>query len=355
MILAFDNGVPQDNFEFLLDNTLTLLRDDSDRRPFYYPERKGSLLEEDVFEKMNEAARGTPFYGEIEHISGHKFPDIIARRYYGVEVKTTKYDHWTSTGNSILETTRVEDVERIYLLFGKLAQPANFRYKKYEECLYDVAVTHSPRYLIDMDTPHGETIFDKLGVSYDELRKMENPIKPIIQYYREIANQHGGDLWWLDSGEAEPPSSSVIISMWENIDRGTRQVLQNQIMALFPEVFGTSTRKYAKVAAWLASKHGIVSSSLRDRFSAGGKVDVMVNGVLYRIPRIFGHLDENAIAIARHVVNFDIEDLERSWEFVTIREERRLETWINLVHQFSRDTLADTGLDVRDLIEYHLN
>jgi len=355
MILAFDNGAPQDNFEGLLDDTLNLLRVDSDQRPFYYPERTGALLERDVFDNMNEASHGTPFYGEIAHISGYKFPDIVARRYYGVEVKTTKQDHWRSTGNSVLETTRVEEVERIYLLFGKLTQPASFRYKKYEECLYDVAVTHSPRYLINMDTAYGDTIFDKIGLPYNELRKMDSPIKPIIQYYREIANRHGGDLWWLDSGEPDPPASSLIISMWENIDRDTRHVLQNQIMALFPEIFGKSSRKYAKVAAWLASKHGIVSSSLRDRFSAGGKVDVIVNGTLYRVPRIFGHLDENAIAIARHVVSFDIEDLERSWDVVSVCDERRLETWIELAHHYSCDTLADTGLDVRDLIEYHLS
>jgi hypothetical protein len=49
-----------------------------------------------------------------------------------------------------LETTRVEDVDRIYMMFGKLNKPVEVRFRPYECCLYEVAVTHSPRYLIDM-------------------------------------------------------------------------------------------------------------------------------------------------------------------------------------------------------------
>ena len=56
-------------------------------------------------------------------------------------------------------------IERIYMTFGKLGgNPIEFLSKPYEQCLYGIAVTHMPRYLIDMRLNQGETIFDKMGV-----------------------------------------------------------------------------------------------------------------------------------------------------------------------------------------------
>lgn len=134
----------------------------------------------------------TNFNKKIQLIRGHRFPDIVAehiveKRFFGVEVKITKDNKWTSTGNSVLESTRVEKVERIYLYFGKLAAPPQFKFRKYEECLYEIAVTHSPRYLIDMNLKEGKTIFDKMGIAYDDLRKSPNPISFIVNHYRKSA------------------------------------------------------------------------------------------------------------------------------------------------------------------------
>lgn len=39
---------------------------------------------------MAQTAKGTPFEDSIELIPGQRFPDIIAKKYYGVEVKTSK-------------------------------------------------------------------------------------------------------------------------------------------------------------------------------------------------------------------------------------------------------------------------
>ena len=71
-----------------------------------------------VFEKMSEAAKGTYFEGTIRQTNTHAFPDIIANKYFGVEVKMTQQNQWSSTGNSILESLREKDVERIYIFFG---------------------------------------------------------------------------------------------------------------------------------------------------------------------------------------------------------------------------------------------
>src|SRR5690554_5148707 len=144
----------------------------------------GRNLEPYVRDVMTDLAVGTPFEDSIELIGGQKFPDIIAKKYYGVEIKTTTKNHWRTTGNSIMESTRIEDVERIYMLFGKLGAPIKFKSRIYQECLAEVVVTHSPRYLIDMNLEEGNTIFDKINTPYDILRRSESPAKPIINYYR---------------------------------------------------------------------------------------------------------------------------------------------------------------------------
>src|SRR5699024_11116667 len=117
----------------------------------YYRSRGGVLLEKDVFDMFVELSIGTVFEDSFVMVSGQRFPDIVAMGYFGVEVKTTKSDNWISTGSSIIESTRVDGVEKIYLLFGKLSRNVEFRSRPYEDCLSDIVVTHSPRYKIDME------------------------------------------------------------------------------------------------------------------------------------------------------------------------------------------------------------
>ena len=182
MIISINPEPEVDEFKLLMERVDHFLNVDARNRPSYYAKRAGSLLEDDVVDALSECAKNTVFQNTIEKVSGQKFPDIVAAKYYGVEVKSTKDNHWTSTGSSILETTRVSDVKRIYMTFGKLGgNPIEFLSRPYEECLSGIAVTHMPRYLIDMRLKAGETIFEKMGISYEALRKMDNPISPVAK------------------------------------------------------------------------------------------------------------------------------------------------------------------------------
>jgi hypothetical protein len=144
MIISVNPSPTLDEFVILMQKTDAFLNEDALRRPSYYVTRVGTPLEDDVKIALEECAKGTPFENTIEKISGQKFPDIVASKYYGVEVKSTKENHWTSTGSSILETTRVEDVQRIFLTFGKLGgKPIQFLSRPYEKCLSGIAVTHN--------------------------------------------------------------------------------------------------------------------------------------------------------------------------------------------------------------------
>lgn len=138
-------------FEELLAKVIDFMNREALTFPERYTGLLGSKLEDKVVEVLQQCAVGTCFEDQIVKYSGQRFPDIVIGGYYGVEVKTTKANHWKSTGSSVAEGTRVEDVERVYLLFGKMCEPVCFVCKPYEECLSEVVVTHSPRYLVDMN------------------------------------------------------------------------------------------------------------------------------------------------------------------------------------------------------------
>ena len=350
MIVSLKSNEKIDEFEKLLLRSVSRLQSQAAENVDYYLSRKGNKLEEDVFDIVKENAKGTIFDGKIRLISGQKFPDIVAyiaeQQGYGLEVKTTSQNHWKTTGSSIFESTRVEGIERIYLLFGKLFKPIEFRYRKYEECLYDVAITHSPRYLVDMDTPSKSTIFDKINITYDDLRQLNNPFAPIKQYLRTQIKE-GEDVWWVD--REEETIGNINVRLWGNIEQSEKIILRNQAMALFPQMFGNNTKKYSKVATWLAARHGIVSPSLRDTFTAGGQVILTVGGIKYEnIPKIFQHLQSHAHEITSFIKECSTEDLLFYWESKI--SENSLDQWIELVASHAQESLRNSNLDVITLL-----
>ena len=202
LIISENRKPTLDEFRELMSKTDAMLNAEAKDREAYYKGRNGTQLEEDVYDALIRCAVHTPFEGTIRLVSGASFPDIVANRFYGVEVKSTSKNQWKSIGSSILESTRVESVERIFLTFGKLGSPVAFLSRPYEECLSGISVTHYPRYQIDMELGAGETIFDKIGISYDTLRKMENPVEPVSQYYKKRLKQ-GESLWWASDSNIE--------------------------------------------------------------------------------------------------------------------------------------------------------
>ena len=188
MIISENRQPSLEEFQHLMATTDDLLNREAVGREKYYSKRNGTDLEKDVYDALERCAINTPFEGTIQLVSGASFPDIVANKYYGVEVKSTIKNQWKSIGSSILESTRNQNVERIYLTFGKLGLPVQFKSRPYEECLSGISVTHYPRYKIDMELKHGETIFDKMGIPYDTLRKLDNPVAPVSQYYKSQLN-----------------------------------------------------------------------------------------------------------------------------------------------------------------------
>lgn len=329
MIVAENPKPDLSQFQRLMQQTDILLNADAAKRQDYYTKRGGKLLEKDVCDAISECAIGTPFQGTVQLVSGASFPDIVANKYYGVEVKSTEKDHWTSTGSSILESTRNQDVERIYLTFGKLGKPVQFLSRPYEACLSGIAVTHYPRYLIDMRLSAGDTIFDKMGISYDELRLLDNPVEPVAKYYRSKLKP-GESLWWA-AGDTEaivPPT----VKLWTALGHNEKEELVIQGYALFPELFNArNPKKYNRFALWLATQKGVVNTNIRDSFSAGGQVLLpTAGGVELKMPAVFGRVAKYHSLIEEMLLTAPDETLKENWQVCKLFE-NRVKQWCELV------------------------
>lgn len=329
MIISVNPNPMLAEFKALMAKTDRILNEDARIRPNYYASRGGNPLEDDVKNALDESSKGTVFAGTIEKVSGQRFPDIVAAKYYGVEVKSTKNNHWTSTGSSILETTRITGVERIYMTFGKLGgRPIEFLSKPYEECLYGIAVTHMPRYLINMQLKPEETIFEKMGVSYDELRQMENPIAPVARYYKSQLGP-GESLWWTgdNSDSIAPPT----VKLWSSLSPERKEELTIQGYVLFPEVLTHgSTKKYNRYALWMVTQKGVVNTNIRDSFSAGGRVFMRTaTGLEVLMPAAFGRIKRYHELIKGLLKEIDEATLEEYWEQPI--EENRLRQWCRMI------------------------
>lgn len=328
MIISENRKPPLDEFRLLMKNTDALLNSDASTKEKYYSTRNGLQLETDVFDALCESAKNTSFENTIQLVSGASFPDIVANRFYGVEVKSTNKNHWKSIGSSILESTRDQNVERIFLTFGKLGSPVKFMSRPYEECLSGISVTHYPRYQIDMELGAGETIFDKMGIPYDELRKMENPVAPVSKYYKSKLKD-GESLWWASDGDIEENVVPVTVRLWSSLTAEQKSYYTAKGYALFLEIFAHSnSKKYQRYALWLATNCGIVNTNIRDQFSAGGQFDVITgDGVFEKMPAV---VEKNIDLIIQTILETPETTLMEYWDVSEI-EPNRIDQWCKIV------------------------
>ena len=225
-----------------------------------------------------------------------------------------------------------------------MIKPVEFKCRLYDECLSDVVVTHSPRYQIDMNLDSGKTIFDKLGIPYNNLRKTSNPIKPIVDYYRQFLKP-GEEVWWLD--QEESVSKDMIIKLWNNLDIETRRQYMIKSMILFPEIFSNRTDKFNKLAIWLVNFESIVCPNVRDVFTAGGQSVITWNKKNYsNIPKIVIKLTDSLDQIKTYIDNYNIETLAYHWQ---IPVTDKFKDWLSLIIEHT--THMNLKLDLRKYIE----
>ena len=200
-----------------------------------------------------------------------------------------------------------------------------------------------------MNLEPGKTIFDKIKMPYDTLRLKQNPIKPIIDYYKSKLNP-GDELWWMDVEDNSKPSD-IIIKVWNNISIKERNQLKNCAMVYFPELFGNSGDKYGRLAIWLITREAIVCPNVRDLFTAGGKKDYFMGEKIYKnVPRVLFNLFNSIDVVFSIIMHTSAYELSEYWGIKTT-ENRKISDWINLVYKHSRTLPSSKQLDVKKILD----
>ncbi|MBP9991324.1 MAG: hypothetical protein KBT45_07880 [Bacteroidales bacterium] len=294
-----------ERFAHFMAVTTEALVKDARKNVALYSKQNGEKLEQIVLDKMRSLASEFDISPEkIRKSDRQHFPDILLDdTTYGVEVKSVKDKTWTSTGSSIVETLRESEIEKVFLMFGRLSAPEiDFRCKPYEDCLSEIAVTHSPRYLINMDmSATDKTIFEKMGTSYEQFRKMgDGQINLVRKHYREKfrGRNQKSMPWWISeepttiTHPSELYNPSCEFRMLSDLSNEVKEYFRVCSYALFPEILGTDQDKFRKPSLWICSRFSIICSNVRDFFTAGGTVNIYVNDKLEweNVPKVVANL-----------------------------------------------------------------
>lgn len=343
-----NEGEANKAFAFLMNKTESELNDRAKRDKGRFKGISASDLEKLSCDVIRDMCSGTPFRpDEVKLVSGAKFPDIMAEKYYGVEVKSTIKDHWTSTGSSIVESTRDKYVENIYMLFGKLGGIPEFKCRPYQDVLSEIAVTHCPRYLINMDLKAGDSIFDKMSTTYDKLRTAPDTIEQVRKYYRQKAKDAGKVEmpWWLGDGGTEDTPVAVNVTLWKNLSVAKQILYTAQMFILFPEVL---VSRFDQAALWLCATNGVLNSHFRDIFSAGGAVrNVDGKPLADPLPKVYKTLTSTSAVIKECFKDKDFMDAQvREYNPEILNDGNPYENWIVQITRITHDPRL--GLWVED-------
>src|SRR5690606_11745588 len=123
-----------------------------------------------------------------------------------------------------------------------------------------------------------------------------------------------------------------IITLWNEANEEKKERILSTAFVLFPELFQPKySKKYHRLASWLVVKHQLVSPSLRDSFSAGGKASI--GG--YEFPRVAKTLVDNMENALTHFRKLDREDLAYYWrkdlDSLPKRESTLFDYWLTMV------------------------
>lgn len=140
-----------------------------------------------------------------------------------------------------------------------------------------------------------QTIFSKMGISYDDLRNMENPIAPVAKYYRSQLKP-GESLWW--TGDSSDETVSATIRLWKNVKADQKRFYTVYGCVNYPEIFAGN---YDRYALWLTSQ-GVVDSHIRDQFSVGGQEEMLLStGERVKFPGVYRRVKSNSELFVRHM------------------------------------------------------
>jgi hypothetical protein len=271
------------------------------------------------------------------------FPDIAIGE-YGIEVKFTSQDTWRSVGNSVLERMRIDEVKKIYLVFGKMGGTPDVKWGNYEKCVMHVRTSHVPRFEVEVFPVPEHSLFEQMNVTYDDFRSsnMEDKMKHIRQYARGRLNA-GERLWWLDNAADASHTLPIQARLYTKLSINEKTKLRAEAVLLCPRIVesGRSKSKYDDVVLYLLTYHGVLCHQARDLFSAGSVANPNNddNGGIY-IERALKLIEREIIDAANR-----LEDalFEEYWG-ESVPKADRIENWLLRADQSASDWIPSASL-----------
>ena len=277
-------------------------------------------LEKTVLAQLRVSCEGIGGANPTFHDSA--FPDIVVNG-FGVEVKFTSRSSWHGTGNSIFEGMRDDAASRVYLIYFRSDIP-EARWSKYEECIKGVRISHSPRYMIDMDG--GGNFFRNLNLTLDEFKDLDmNDKMVLVKGDVQKRLKAGEKLWWF--GNEQDHTIPVNVRLYRNLESSVQSALRAEAALMCPEIFQGSRKrsKYDGIAVYLLTQHGVLASNVRDMFSAGSVAGPERGG-----DYILRSVKNNMKAIRKAAAELDDALFVEYWGESCTRE-NRMTRWFELV------------------------
>ncbi|MCZ7622390.1 hypothetical protein KsCSTR_20150 [Candidatus Kuenenia stuttgartiensis] len=255
----------QEEFEKVLDGVCAKLTGEANSAIF----QSAGQFENRVREVLQEAIQSDTSITINFTPHPQAFPDIAAGR-FGVEVKFSLNDTWRSVANSVLETNRIESVEKVYLVFGKMGGIPEVRWGDYEQSVIHVRTSHVPRFEVELFA--SRSLFELMGISYDSFRAlhMEDKMRHIRAYARSRL-QKGERLWWLEDTPDADHTLPIQARLYTSLTTPEKIRLRAEAALLCPSICesGRTRNKYDDVVLYLLTYHGVICHQARDLFSAG--------------------------------------------------------------------------------------
>jgi hypothetical protein len=327
----------QKEFEEILDRVCAKLTDEAGSTSFQSAGQFEDRVRQVVHEAIESDASITIDF--TPHLQA--FPDIAVGR-FGVEVKFTLNDSWRSVANSVLESNRIESVEKVYIVFGKMGGTPEVRWGDYEQSVVHVRTSHVPRFEVELFADR--SLFELMGISYDEFRALDMNAKMLhIRSYARSRLGKGERLWWLEDTQDATHSLPIQARLYTSLASEEKLKLRAEAALLCPSIVdsGRTRNKYDDVVLYLLTYHGVICHQARDLFSAGSVANP-------------NNDDEGGIYIERALKLVEGEMIEASLRmddalFVeywgeSVRPEDRIRRWLERADSVAKDWTPSVSL-----------
>lgn len=270
---------------------------------------------------------------------GKHFPDIdlfINDIKYGVELKSRTNGSWVNNGGSVFESVTSTNYKEIFLLFGSINTVNKdccfkVQYKPYWQALTGIKVTHKPRYYIDMNS--SESIFNS-NEKYESIRSATEQEKNI--YVQEVLRKNSTKPQWYIT-----ESDEILPTKFNELTKEKKDKIIAEFLILYPhDLIQTSgyqeniKSNYDRISQSLVSTYFYYSPSVRDLFSAGGKIKI--NNVFF--PRLLEKYNLFNSLIINILINSDEDFKSLAYEL-----------WSETDCDFTYENILD---DFKTLIDY---